>query len=158
MVGSIQRESRLLPPGIAWSSSRGRATEASRIGHNLRQVPFAWAKEFGSDAELYEVSYTGRGTRMKEPLRSEPHELIAEIADALRVALNDGLPYCLVGFAFGAVLAYEVGRAIAATSNGTQGPALVVAVSSEAQAGQVERGAREPMALYTQRTRPRSAR
>lgn len=68
---------------------------------------------------------------MKEPLRSDPKELIAEMAEALGAALSDGLPYCLVGFAFGAVLAYEVGKAIAATSKGTQGPALLVAVSSE---------------------------
>ena len=131
-LSPMQRESEAAPARyrvvvFSWTGNRGGQGSA----HNLRRAPFAWAKEFGSDAELYEVSYTGRGTRMKEPLRSEPHELIAEIADALRVALNDGLPYCLVGFAFGAVLAYEVGRAIAAASNGTQGPALVVAVSSE---------------------------
>ena len=41
-----------------------------------------------------------------------------QLAKALGGALNDGLPYAFVGFAFGAVLAYEVGRAIADTSPG----------------------------------------
>lgn len=131
-LASIPREQETTPAkfrviAFSWTGNRGGQGSA----HNIRRTPITWAKELGNEIELYEVAYTGRGTRMKEPLRSEPKALVTEVAEALGGALADGLPYCFVGFAFGAVLAYEVGKAIATASKGTQGPALVVAVSSE---------------------------
>ena len=83
--------------------------------------------------EVFEVALPGRGTRMGEACRTDPtvliHELVAEIGGALK----GGKPYVFVGFSFGAVLAFEVGRAIckAAGENGGEGPGLLAAVSSE---------------------------
>lgn len=80
--------------------------------------------------QVYEVALPGRGTRMKDPLRKSASDLAAELADALGAALEGGLPYAFVGFAFGAVLAYETARLIASKQPG-EGPALLVAVSAE---------------------------
>ena len=109
-----------------WTGNRGGQGSA----HNLRRAPLNWSQALGAEFEVYEISLPGRGTRMKEPLRSEMLPLVAELAAALGEALCGGRPYAFVGFAFGAVLAWEVARAISATS-ATEGPALLCAVSSE---------------------------
>ena len=57
-------------------------------------------------------------------------------------ALKGGKPYAMLGFSFGAVLAYEVGRAL---SNGGEGPALVAAVSSEGPSWEGRKGAQHKL-------------
>ena len=112
---------------FSWTGNRG----GYGSSHNIRRKPLNWAKELGDEFELFEVSYTGRGTRMKEALRTEPTALVAEMAKEIGAALEDGAPYAFVGFSFGAILAYSVAMAISKASAGTQGPQLLVSVSCE---------------------------
>ena len=70
---------------------------------------------------------------MKDPLRTETSALVGEMVAALGDALQGGKPYAFVGFAFGAILSYEVARGIAKAKPG-EGPALVVPVSCEGPA------------------------
>ena len=130
---------------FSWTGNRGGQGSA----HNLRRVPVPWAKELGNEVALYEVAYTGRGTRMKEALFSDPTSLVAEMAKALGEALADGPVYAFVGFAFGAILAYEVARAIQAASGATQGPKVVVSVSCEGPGwtGRAAGSKKEPLGL-----------
>jgi len=127
---------------FSWTGNRGGQGSA----HNIRRVPLNWAKELGGDYEVYEVTLPGRGTRMKDPLRTDVKALIGEMAEAIGCALEGGRPYVLVGFAFGAVLAYEVGRAIAAKS-ASEGPALLVAVSAEGPSWAGRAGKQHALAL-----------
>lgn len=110
---------------FSWTGNRGGQGSA----HNFRRVPLNWATEL-SEFEVLEVLQPGRATRMKEELFTSTPALVAALASALAEALEDGAPYAFVGFAFGAVLAWEVARAIAASRPG-QGPALLCAVSAE---------------------------
>ena len=111
---------------FSWTGNRGGQGSA----HNLRRSPFNVSQELGADFEVYEVALPGRGTRLKEPLRTSMATLVQEAAEALGSALADGKPYAFVGFSFGAILAYEVAIAIAAAAPG-QGPALLCTVSAE---------------------------
>ena len=78
----------------------------------------------------------GRGKRMVEPARGEWAPLVEDLAAALSEALKDGAPYAFVGFAFGAVLAYETALAMADSApnlpGAGDGPCLLAAVSAEA--------------------------
>ena len=60
---------------FGWTGNRGGQGSA----HNLRRAPFNWSKEAGDDCEVYEVSLPGRGTRMKDPLRTETKALVGEM-------------------------------------------------------------------------------
>ena len=57
-------------------------------------------------------------------------KLVKDLAPILSTALNGGKPYAFVGFAFGAVLAFECALAMAKPGS-TEGPALLCVVSSE---------------------------
>ena len=76
---------------------------------------------------MYDIVLPGRGKRMVEPARGEWAPLVEDLAAALSEALKDGAPYAFVGFAFGAVLAYET--ALAMTDSA---PCLLAAISAEA--------------------------
>jgi surfactin synthase thioesterase subunit len=76
------------------------------------------------------VALPGRGMRQKDALHSSAAPLVAALAAALGGALAGGRPYAFVGFSFGAVLAWEVARAIGTAQPG-EGPALLCAVSAE---------------------------
>ena len=112
---------------FSWTGNRGGQGSA----HNIRRGPPAWSKEVGDSVEVYEIALPGRGTRMKDPLEKDTSVLVEKVAKEVGAALNGGLPYALVGFAFGSILAYEVGRKIQVDSKNTEGPALLVTVSSE---------------------------
>ena len=59
-------------------------------------------------------------------------------------ALKGGKPYAMIGFSFGAVLAYEVGKALS-SGGGSEGPALVAAVSSEGPSWEGRKGAQHKL-------------
>lgn len=115
---------------VSWTGNRGGQGSA----HNIRRVPLNWSQTAADDVEIYEVSLPGRGTRVKEPLFTDVRALVEEMARELGDALKGGPPYAIIGFAFGAILAYEVSRAIAEASGRVEGPALLVACSCEAPA------------------------
>lgn len=89
--------------------------------------------------EVYDVLLPGRGARFGEPLPADAAELVRDLSHALIGALEGGKPYAFLGHAFGAVLAFEVALEIfrysmpcgARNQLPTEGPALLVAVSSE---------------------------
>lgn len=112
---------------LSWTGNRGGQGSA----HNIRRVPLNWSKEVGPEVEVYEVALPGRGTRVKDALYTDTPALVHAMAAEVGGALKGGLPYCLVGFAFGSVLAYELGRAIAHASGQTEGPALLIVCSAE---------------------------
>lgn len=84
-----------------------------------------WPAELGSEWEVYEVVLPGRLQQYRMPPRSSPDELCQELAAALSEALDGGLPYVFLGFAFGAVLAYETALAMDASQ-----PALLCTISA----------------------------
>jgi hypothetical protein len=110
---------------FSWTGNRGGQGSA----HNARRAPLSWSKEL-PEAEVYEVLLPGRGMRHKEELCTNTPRLVEEMTAALGGALAGGKPYAFVGFAFGAVLAWEVAQAIASVHE-NEGPALLCAVSSE---------------------------
>jgi surfactin synthase thioesterase subunit len=72
-----------------------------------------WAAELPADWELCAIQLPGRETRLREPaLRSIP-----EIVSALMLALPSYLdrPFALFGHSMGAVVAFELARALQAT-------------------------------------------
>ena len=115
---------------FSWTGNRGGQGSA----HNLRRAPVNWSQAAGADVEVFEIALPGRGARMKDALRKDTAALVQELAKELGAALNGGAPYALVGFAFGAILAFEVGKAIAEASQMQEGPALLVACSCEGPA------------------------
>ena len=121
---------------VSWTGNRGGQGSA----HNIRRAPANWSKEVGPEVEVYEVALPGRGTRVKEALFTSTPELVKEMAAQIGGALQGGPPYALVGFAFGAVLAYELGRAIAEGSGQSEGPALLIACSAEGPSWSDRRG------------------
>jgi hypothetical protein len=64
---------------FSWTGNRGGQGSA----HNIRRAPCNWSKEVGEMFEVYEVVLPGRGTRMKDPLRTDPAAIVTEMADAL---------------------------------------------------------------------------
>ena len=62
-----------------WTGNRGGQGSA----HNIRRMPLNWSQALGAEFEVYEVSLPGRGTRMKDPLRTETPKMVAEMADAM---------------------------------------------------------------------------
>ncbi|CAE7200181.1 Olah [Symbiodinium natans] len=110
---------------FSWTGNRGGQGSA----HNfMKPASPAWAEHLKS-FQQYEVNYPGRGTRVKDPLYEDPVKYVQDIASALQEALKDGLPFVLLGFSFGSVLAMEVARSLQAKD---MGPLAVVAVSAEA--------------------------
>ncbi|CAE7364771.1 Olah [Symbiodinium pilosum] len=110
---------------FSWTGNRGGQGSA----HNfMKPASPSWAEHLKS-FQQYEVNYPGRGTRVKDPLYEDPAKYVQDIAAALQEALKDGLPFVLLGFSFGSILAMEVARLLQAKD---MGPLAVVAVSAEA--------------------------
>lgn len=111
---------------FTWTGNRGGAGCVA----NLRTK--AWALP---DFEVWEVVLPGHGIRLGEAARTEPAALIRALAGALFPALAGGKPYCMLGHAFGAVLAWEVAINISARpspwNGAAEGPALLCVVSAE---------------------------
>lgn len=108
---------------FSWTGNRGGQGSA----HNFQRAPGRWS-ELLKDWEQFEVSYPGRGRRMKDPLNSDCDAYVKDIATALEEALKGGLPVMFLGFSFGSILAMEVARRLQQLE---LGPLGVVAVSAE---------------------------
>ena len=64
----------------------------------------AWRRELGANVTVLPVLLPGRGSRMAEPLMSDPEEIVSRVADeAMGLA---GAPYAIFGHSMGALLAY----------------------------------------------------
>jgi medium-chain acyl-[acyl-carrier-protein] hydrolase len=64
----------------------------------------AWRRDLGASANLLPVLLPGRGSRMAEPLMSDPQEIVSLVADeAMELS---GAPYAIFGHSMGALLAY----------------------------------------------------
>lgn len=65
-----------------------------------------WDRLFPDWVAVRPVEYPGRGTRLGEPLLTDPGELAGRLAGELRSALSR--PWAIFGHSLGAALAYEV--------------------------------------------------
>jgi surfactin synthase thioesterase subunit len=78
------------------------------------------------DVEVLAAQWPGRGSRMSEPNLDRMEDLVAAFVDAVDLAP----PFVLFGHSMGALVAYEVSRALRARRR--PGPGLVVASSHRA--------------------------
>jgi len=69
-----------------------------------------WQHHLGGAVEVCAVQLPGRGTRLAEHPPHEFDSLIAEVMNQLRV--QKSLPYILFGHSLGALIAFEVARAM----------------------------------------------
>lgn len=58
--------------------------------------------------DVVTVEYAGRGTRAKEPLAESIWDLLDDAVKYIRVRRTDNIPYALMGYSMGSVLAYEM--------------------------------------------------
>jgi len=72
----------------------------------------AWSRLLPLDAELFAVQLAGRGDRVLEEPKDDLQMLIDQLCASLRDYVD--LPYMLFGHCGGALLAFELGRALAA--------------------------------------------
>jgi archaemetzincin len=88
---------------FGWAGNRcGRGSDCGPLS------PRNWSHEL-ADYEIYEVMLPGRGGRVGEPCATSVFAIARALAASISAALhqNDPKPYCFVGFAFGAIIAYE---------------------------------------------------
>jgi medium-chain acyl-[acyl-carrier-protein] hydrolase len=69
-----------------------------------------WSTTLPDDVEVDAVELPGRGTRFTEPLRTSVADVVQELVDALRPWLDR--PFAFFGHSMGALLAFEVARAL----------------------------------------------
>eukprot|EP00933_Yihiella_yeosuensis_P060019 TRINITY_DN6197_c0_g1_i1.p1 TRINITY_DN6197_c0_g1~~TRINITY_DN6197_c0_g1_i1.p1 ORF type:complete len:386 (-),score=80.64 TRINITY_DN6197_c0_g1_i1:103-1260(-) len=110
---------------FSWTGNRGGQGSA----HNFLKPASPAFNELLQSFELYEVTYPGRGTRMKDNMYQDPSKYTEDIAAALEVALSGGKPFAFLGFSFGSILAFEVARCLQKKSIG---PLCVAVASAEA--------------------------
>ena len=61
-----------------------------------------------TEFEVFDVVLPGHGSRFSEPPCDDVRLLIRQLGDALKLQLpSDGRPFAFLGYAFGAILAYE---------------------------------------------------
>jgi len=89
-----------------------------------------WRRLLPSWLAVQPVELPGRGTRMAEPLGTDPHRLAEALADEIRDGL-DG-PYALFGHSLGALLAFELAHAL--LDRGAPAPLVLFASGTEAPA------------------------
>jgi medium-chain acyl-[acyl-carrier-protein] hydrolase len=87
-----------------------------------------WPEAAGAEVEVWTVVLPGRAGRAEEPFARNWVELIAECTDAIRAAGADGVRTVLFGQSLGALIAFEVARALQAL--GAAPDRLVVAARS----------------------------
>lgn len=58
--------------------------------------------------DVVTVEYAGRGTRAKEPLAASIWNLLDDAAAYCRVRRKQDLPYAVMGYSMGSILAYEI--------------------------------------------------
>lgn len=91
-----------------------------------------WANLFPEDVAVSAVQLPGRQDRWQEPPYTDFPTLVAELADEIAMAAG-GNPYLLLGHSLGAVIAYEVARAMRARHGSA--PALLVVSGASAPDG-----------------------
>ena len=89
-----------------------------------------WRRLLPSWLAVQPVELPGRGTRMAEPLGTDPHRLAESLADEIQDGL-DG-PYALFGHSLGALLAFELAHAL--LDRGAPAPLVLFASGTEAPA------------------------
>ena len=99
---------------ICFPHSGGSAGEYVRWGDLLPEV------------EVLAAQWPGRGSRMAEPNVDRMEDLVAAFVDAVELAP----PFVLFGHSMGALVAYEVARALRARA--WLGPSLLVASAHRA--------------------------
>lgn len=82
----------------------------------------AWQRWLPPGAEVVPIDLPGHGTRLREPLIGEWRPLVEDLVNVVGEQVD--APFVVVGHSLGALLAYEVGRALG--ERGTP-PELVVA-------------------------------
>ena len=85
--------------------------------------------------ELCPIELPGRGTRLGEPAIPDMNSLVRPMAEALKPLLD--LPYAVVGVSMGALVGFELVRALR-RSHGRE-PAALLAVSQNAPSAPLER-------------------
>ncbi|MDO5131350.1 MAG: alpha/beta fold hydrolase [Eubacteriales bacterium] len=61
-----------------------------------------------AEIEVVAVEYPGRGTRAKEPLSVSFQEMLEDAVNYCREKRREEIPYCMMGYSMGSVLAYEI--------------------------------------------------
>jgi surfactin synthase thioesterase subunit len=70
----------------------------------------AWAADLAGVCEVWTANLPGRRARADEPLITSPDVLVAELADAAQALVDR--PLAIFGHSMGALLGYEVARAL----------------------------------------------
>ena len=87
-----------------------------------------WQKSLPEEVELCPIELPGRGTRLGEAAVTDMNSLVRPMAEALEPLL--GLPYAVLGTSMGALVGFELSRALR-RSRGRE-PAALLAVSQNA--------------------------
>lgn len=109
---------------FSWTGNRGGQGSAHSF---MKPASPKWA-EFLRDFEPYEINWTGRGARMKEPRIEDCARLSRELSSELAKAIAGGKPCVFLGFSFGAIVAFECARAL---QRDGVGPMCLVVASAE---------------------------
>ncbi|MFI9271513.1 cytochrome P450 [Kitasatospora sp. NPDC052896] len=70
------------------------------------------ARELAPEIEVWGLRLPGRGARLREPLPTDFDELVRQVVAALLPHTHPGITFGLYGQSFGALLGYEVARAL----------------------------------------------
>ncbi len=71
-----------------------------------------WASLLPSGVELWAAQPPGRETRFGEPAFTRAAAYVASLSEAVRPLLLDGVPYAFFGHSMGALMAFELARAL----------------------------------------------
>lgn len=66
------------------------------------------ASHMGEDISVSVVEYSGRGSRSREAPYADNDELVADVAEQIRIIRNWELPYAILGYSMGAQVVYEL--------------------------------------------------
>jgi surfactin synthase thioesterase subunit len=102
-----------------------------------------WRDSFGADIDVVAVELPGRGARFSEPAQTAMPELVASLLP--RMAGQLALPFAFFGHSLGALVAYEVSKALRAAAL----PMPACLFASGANAPGFPRDARQLHALPT---------
>ncbi len=67
---------------------------------------YSWSTRFSAPIQLCPIELPGRGSRLKEPLRTSLDDIVEELAVAVRPYLD--LPYAVLGHSMGATIAIRL--------------------------------------------------
>ncbi len=100
-----------------------------------------WRRSLPPWVTVRPVELPGRGARLAEPLRHDPHVLVADLAGELVPEAAEG-PYAFFGHSLGAVLAFELVHAL--SERGVPAPLAIFASGTEAPAVRDDSNLAEP--------------